>query len=124
MIISSDTVQVLAMHLINGKYCANRRNRPVGERSFRAHFGIAKEGCTDLWNRICRHSILEKNQRPVHLLWTLYFLHVHPNESVASGFVTATPKTYRVKVWSMIKVLEKLSFSLVSYYLFLYLNIT
>jgi hypothetical protein len=81
------------------------RSLYVGNRKFKAHFGVSARICRILWNRINPpHGIL-----PKHLLWALLFLKSYNTEHMMSTILKHDEKTIRLHVWTVIDLLADLS---------------
>jgi hypothetical protein len=82
----------------------------VGEatrkRRFKKIFGVSASVCAKLWILLAAH--LGRDSRPVHLLWTLFFLKHYSVEEVNSAFAQCNEKTYRKWTWLMVEELAKL----------------
>jgi hypothetical protein len=83
----------------------------VGEytrrRRFRSLFGISTTICTKIWSLlICQ---VRREARPIHLLWTLFFLKHYSVEEVNATFAGVSEKTYRKWTWLMLEELSLLN---------------
>ena len=78
----------------------------VGERRFKALFGVDTETCAVLWDELL--STMPDDSRPIHLLWCLLFIKVYGTEDVKSVITGAHPKTFRKWVWSFFDAISKL----------------
>jgi hypothetical protein len=77
------------------------------KRRFRALFGISTRICVLLWTLLSKQ--LGRQARPVHLLWTLFFLKHYSVEEVNAAFARVNEKTYRKWTWLMLEELAKLN---------------
>jgi hypothetical protein len=104
----------------------NRTSRVVGtatmeDRHFCKLFGARMEIVLHVWNMMEEDGLLPNKSKPKHLLWTLYFLRVYPQEApgcsaVGSGGGAVDPKTLRKWVWLFIERIAKLADDVVSYF--------
>ena len=100
---------------------ARRRREALSEKTFRAHFHISSQGCSDLWLRLKlgigpqrEYNNLEFEEiKENHLLWTLHYLHIAPSNEVASTFFGTSQKTYRKYTWALLRFLYYLSTKMV-----------
>jgi len=99
-----------------------RRSRePMPDRTFRAHFHISPQGCSDLWLRLKlginpqaeHNNVAFEDIKENHLLWTLHYLHTAPTTEVGCTFCGTSQKTYRKYLWSLLCFLYFLSTKLV-----------
>jgi hypothetical protein len=76
------------------------------KRRFKKIFGVTAAVCAKLWILLAAH--LGRDSRPVHLLWTLFFLKHYSVEEVNSAFAQCNEKTFRKWTWLMVEELAKL----------------
>jgi hypothetical protein len=81
-------------------------------RHFRSHFGVSPGTCAICWNLI-EHK-LPRNLVYTHLLWALMFLKVYGTESVLSTKCNCDEKTFRSKIWIILKAIDSIKSSVVS----------
>jgi len=86
---------------------------------FRAHFGTSPGVCAICWNHI--ESKLPRNFLYTHLLWTLLFLKVYATESVLASKCQCDEKTFRTKVWVVLKAIDSIKIFVVSSCIFLFM---
>lgn len=79
---------------------------------FRAHFGTSPGVCALCWSLI--ELKLPRNYLYTHLLWALLFLKVYATESVLSSKCCCDEKTFRTKVWTIIKMIDSIKHKVVS----------
>mmetsp|Transcript_2828 Transcript_2828/g.5293 ORF Transcript_2828/g.5293 Transcript_2828/m.5293 type:complete len:149 (-) Transcript_2828:623-1069(-) len=84
-------------------------------RHFRSHYGVSPGTCAVCWNLI-EHT-LPRNLVYTHLLWALMFLKVYGTESVLSTKCNCDEKTFRTKVWIILKAIDSMKSSVVSSYI-------
>jgi hypothetical protein len=83
----------------------------LGDRDFRALFGVGANICSIIWNSCC----FSTTTKPKHLLWTLMFLKVYATEPVLVTIAgSTTRKTFRTWVWTVIDEIAAQVPSLVS----------
>jgi len=77
-------------------------------RLFKEHFGVSPWTTSCVWNRLVSHDCLPAKARPVHLLWTQFFLKVYSTELVLASACECNPDTYRNWVRLMLDGLVRL----------------
>ena len=111
-----------ALRYVNSNITYAARNRgPLPEKTFRAHFHISSQGCSDLWLRLTLgigplkefNNVAFEEIKENHLLWTLHYLHIAPSNEVASTFFGTSQKTYRKYNWALLRFLHYLSTKMV-----------
>lgn len=75
----------------------------VETRRFKSFFGISPSICAKSWMHL--KNYLTPDNKEIHLLWALLFLKCYNTESVNSSMVGCDEKTYRKRVWVVIKKL-------------------
>ena len=86
---------------------------------FEARIGIVLH----VWSTMKGGGFLPEKSRPMHLLWTLYFLKVYPREAtgcsaIGSGGGAIDPKTLRKWVWLFIERIAELADKVVSIFFY------
>lgn len=103
--------QTTACEYIN---TGSNKGRPCNQRTYRAHFRLSPEGCSDLYYYLTVYgrqdvaedgSYLPLNVQESHLLWVLHYLNTYASEEVCAHFCQVSVKTWRKHVWNAIKVL-------------------
>jgi hypothetical protein len=89
-------------------------------RQFRSHFGTSPGTCAICWNYI--EHILPKKMVYTHLLWALLFLKVYATESVLASKCDCDVKTYREKVWIVVRAIYSVRNKVVSSFSILFKN--
>lgn len=75
----------------------------VGLRRFVAHFGVSPSICAKTW--LLLKDDLPQDYQEIHLLWALLFLKCYNTEHVNHSIVGCDEKTFRKRVWFMVKKL-------------------
>lgn len=78
------------------------------DRVFRSFFGIDQVTCAYVWSLIHSSVSTSDSIGPKHLLWALYFLRVYAVEDINASMCKTTRKTFREKVWIIIKLIANL----------------
>mmetsp|Transcript_13384 Transcript_13384/g.25123 ORF Transcript_13384/g.25123 Transcript_13384/m.25123 type:complete len:294 (+) Transcript_13384:69-950(+) len=73
---------------------------------FRSHYGTSPGVCAICWNQIA--NTLPQHMVYSHLLWALMFLKVYATESVLASKCGVDEKTYRDKVWTIVKCIASI----------------
>lgn len=76
------------------------------ERVFRSFFGIEQVTCAYLCDLMKETE--ESSIGPKQILWALYFLRVYAVEDINAAMCKTTRKTFREKVWIVIKLIASL----------------
>jgi hypothetical protein len=79
----------------------------VGNRKFRAFFGVSPLVCTKVWNML-RYRI-PFGGKPKHLLWTLLFLKCNNIGENNVAIAKVDGKTFRKWVWVFVKMIANLN---------------
>jgi len=97
----------------------NRAGRRVGtaameDRRFRSFFGAQFEIVCMVWDMLGEGGLRPEKSEPKHLLWTLYFLKVYPQEGPGCPTVGGSrgafdPKTMRKWVWLFLERIAELA---------------
>jgi hypothetical protein len=85
---------------------------PRNYARFRAHFGTSPGVCAVCWNMI--EGRLPGNFFYTHLLWALLYLKVYATESVLASKCMCDEKTFRDKVWVVLKTIDSSKCQVVS----------
>lgn len=88
---------ILTRHESSSKY--------VGERRFKAMFGVSPLICAKTWIHL--KNVLTTDYHENHLLWALLFLKCYNTEHVNHTIAGCDEKTFRKRIW---EVIEKLAF--------------
>jgi hypothetical protein len=102
----------------------NRMSRNAGtaameHRRFRELFGASIDIVLQVWHMMDDGGFLPEKTKPKHLLWTLYFMKVYPQEAPTCSTVGGSggafdPKTPRKWVWLIMERIAKLVNDVVS----------
>jgi hypothetical protein len=89
------------------------------DRCFCELFGVSIGIVLQVWHMLDDGGLLLEKTKPKHLLWTLYFMKVYPQEAPACSAVGGSggavdPKTLRKWVWLIMKRIAKLADNVVS----------
>ena len=105
--------------------CINKRgvsHRAVSEATFKAHFKLTPNGCTDLYFKLQMHGDWNEcdtnweDCEPRHLLWALYHMFTYVSEEIGKTFFGVLLSTYRKYVHAMMCFLAEATFDMVSWY--------
>ncbi len=70
-----------------------RLSDPMGLRLFREFFGTTPIPCELLWKLFVIHHPI--GFKPIHLLWTCFFVKQYLTEGISQAILEVTPKTFR-----------------------------
>ena len=105
--------------------CINKMgtpHRPVSEATFKAHFKLTPNGCTDLYFHLQRHETWHyvptrwEDCEPRHLMWCLYHMFTYVSEEIGKTFFGVSLSTYRKYLHAMMCFLSEACFDMVSWY--------
>ena len=98
-----DLFLATAVHIIR-KFNTNGKST-VSRREFRSFFGVSSKVCSNMWSKY--NDVLPKKSIPKHLLWVLLFLKSYNTEDIAASLAGCDRKTFRNKVWPILKAITK-----------------
>jgi hypothetical protein len=92
-----------------------------GRNVFISCFRISPFTCAVTWYLLSTVALIDIKQRPIHLLWALYFLKNYTTEEVTRSFLgNPDHKTMREHIWYMIEKISSLGNIVVRTFLYLY----
>jgi hypothetical protein len=78
------------------------------QNKFVGSFGVSCDVVSHIWEYLVAYEKLDKNKRPKHLLWALFFMKTYETEAVLTQIFGATEKTIRTHVWETITAISNL----------------
>lgn len=115
MQLSENAIEALAA-TITGRCLSSSSSRRIRRRRFLSVFGISPYVVSLIWDMFENGSdFADTKIRPIHLLWTLYFLKVYDTETVCANACCCDEKTFRKWIWVCMEQLAELEDDVVSH---------
>lgn len=112
-------MEVILSHIGNTFTRTNEsQSKAIQLRRFKSFFGVTPYICVLLWQYITFEPALSTTS-PSHLLWALFFLKCYTTEDISRAIFDVDSKTFRSKVWILIKFISTIP----NVSLYIYLNL-